>query len=66
MLDETRRPHLFLFFSFRMVVFARWTRVSSVRGLWVTARPLVVSAQRTQHDLELLASISCYLTGSGL
>jgi hypothetical protein len=30
----------FLFY-FRMVVLARWTRVSSVRGLWVTARPLL-------------------------
>ena len=40
-----RRPFpsqsLSFLFSFRMVVFARWTRVFSVRGLWVAARPLV-------------------------
>ena len=38
-----------------------WTRrVSSVRGLWVIARPPVVSAQRTQQDPGLLESISCW------
>jgi hypothetical protein len=45
-----------LFFSsFRMAVFVRWTQVSSVRGLWVAARPPVVSAQRTQHYLEFFS-----------